>query len=134
MQKEWILKLLIVWTSYQWKLSQLPKLLNCVKLKRDFIPHFQNTKANLNYAGEYPDSALYGFEKRTFWTGLKQWKIMNLKEMLYYCKSDIMVGKQTCLTYWKKLLKGHNKWVLMNIVKSFNIYKSIFDRRMECEN
>ena len=90
------------------KLSALPKAFGLDELKKGWFPHNFNRKENQNYKGPYPDPSYYGYDYMSTkdrtqflkWHQDQQDTIFDFqKEMLEYCRSDVMILVQACMKF-----------------------------------
>ncbi|KAL5011991.1 hypothetical protein ScPMuIL_010542 [Solemya velum] len=101
------------------KLAALPKAFGLKELKKGYFPHFFNTTANQKYVGPYPDPHYYGIdymsvnERREFltWYDTAKNDVFDFgKEMLEYCRSDVDILRQACLSFRTLLMESTGKW------------------------
>jgi len=95
------------------KLSKLPEAFSLRELKKGYLPHYSNKRENYKYVGPYPASHYYGcdsmsaeeHEKFSLWYE-KQRDIMFdfSKEIVDYCRSDVDILRQACLTFRNVLM------------------------------
>jgi len=107
-------------------LSAFPKTFG-FEGNKGYFPHTFNTKANQNYAGEYPALKYYGYnemsdynkevknqpnpekQKLKHWHGaVKDEQFDFQKEMFYYCLTDVLILVKGCLLYRDLFLKIKN--------------------------
>ena len=96
------------------KLSKLPEAFGLEELKKGWFPHHFNTRENQNYVGPYPEAKYYGHdfmgekerENLLAWLDERKGEVFDFrKEMLDYCRSDVDILRQACLTF-RELLMG----------------------------
>ena len=97
------------------KLSALPKAFGINELKKGWFPHHFNTRENQNYDGPYPDPKYYGHDfmgekerkELLAWLGERNDDVFDFrKEMLQYCRSDVDILRQACLTFRELLMSA----------------------------
>ena len=90
------------------KLAALPKAFGLEELKKGWFPHHFNRKENQDYVGAYPEPSYYGYdymstkdrEQFLKWHQDQQDTIFDFKkEMLEYCRSDVMILAQACMRF-----------------------------------
>ena len=90
------------------KLSALPKAFGINELKKGWFPRHFNTRENQNYLGPYPDPKYYGHDSMgekernelLAWLSERKDDVFDFrKEMLQYCRSDVDILRQACLTF-----------------------------------
>ena len=98
------------------RLANLSKAFGLCESK-GWFPHYFNTQANWNYVGTFPDPKYYGEsrmssdESRDF----LKWHSEQVnngiqfdfqKSMEHYCRSDVSILRQACLTFRKLMLEA----------------------------
>ena len=95
------------------KLAALPKAFGLQELKKGWFPHHFNTKNNQNYVGPFPESSYYGYDymsdkdRAQFlkWHEDQTGNIFDFeKEMLEYCRSDVMILTQACMKFQELMI------------------------------
>jgi hypothetical protein len=89
-------------------LAKFPKTFGIKELKKGYFPHFFNLPENQQYVGPYPNPSFYGAEymsnsdNENFfkWYHSKKEETFDFqKELLEYCRSDVEILMQSCLTF-----------------------------------
>ncbi len=97
------------------KLSALPKAFGLKELKKGWFPHYFNTKENQSYVGPYPDAKYYGHDfmganeraELLTWLSERKDEVFDFrKEILEYCRSDVDILRQACLTFRELLMSA----------------------------
>ena len=116
---------------FQMPLSAFPKTFGLTELKKGYFPHLFNHPDHQTYVGPVPALDYYMPEtmspedKQAFetWHQQQRNKVFDFqKELLAYCKSDVRLLKQGCLTF-KRLfenLTGFNPFEHITIASACN--------------
>ena len=117
------------------KLAKFPKTFGLTELKKGYFPHLFNKDENQDYVGPLPDKQFYmpnnmSVEDRQ---AFNTWHdrltgegyVFDFKhELLEYCKSDVLLLKQGCLTFKKEFeaKAGFDPFEQMTIASTCNRY------------
>ena len=97
------------------QLSALPKAFGVNELKKGWFLHHFNTRENQNYVGPYPDPKYCGHDfmgekerkELLAWLSERKDDVFDFrKEMLQYCRSDVDILRQACLTFRELLMSA----------------------------
>lgn len=95
---------------FQMKLAKFPDTFGLMELQKGYFPHLFNVEANQKYEGVLPDKHYYmpenmlpkekeKFERWHDKLTSEEYVFKFKKELLVYCKSDVLLLKQGCMTF-----------------------------------
>ena len=117
---------------FQMPLSAFPKTFGLTELKKVYFPHKFNIRKHQNYVGPIPALDYYmpetmsveGKQALETWHQEQRDKVFDFqKELVEYCKSDVRLLKQGCLTF-KRLFEaqaGFNPFDHITIASACNM-------------
>ena len=120
---------------FSMKLSKFPETFGLTELKNGYFPHLFHVEANQNYVGPLPDPHYYMPENMSVkdrqafdvWHAdltRQQYVFDFQKELLEYCKSDVLLLKQGCLTFKREFeaMAGFDLFDQMTIASACSRY------------
>ncbi|XP_067036362.1 uncharacterized protein [Acropora muricata] len=120
---------------FQMKLAKFPKTFGLTELKKGYFPHLFNTDDHQTYVGSLPDQHYYmpdgmSVDDRD---AFRRWHdkltregyVFDFRhELLEYCKSDVLLLKQGCMTFKREFeaKAGFDPFDQMTIASACNRY------------
>ena len=120
---------------FQMKLAKFPKTFGLTELKKGYFPHLFNTDDHQTYVGSLPDQHYYMPDGMTVddRDAFRRWHdkltregyVFDFRhELLEYCKSDVLLLKQGCMTFKREFeaKAGFDPFDQMTIASACNRY------------